>query len=79
MLHRTALALLVVIVVSSVETTSACARGGGGGGYPAFGDYPAFGYPYAFSFNSERNCHSATSADTPWMASLPSSDLRLGA
>jgi hypothetical protein len=73
MLHRAALALLVVIVVSSVETTSACARGGGGGGYPAFG------YPYAFSFNSERNCHSATSADTPWMASLPSSDLRLGA
>jgi hypothetical protein len=54
MLHRAALTLLVVIVVSSVETTSAWA---GGGDYPAFGNYPAFGYPYAFSFNSERECH----------------------
>ena len=59
MSHRAALALLVVTVVISVETTNAWARGGGGGDYPAFGNYPAFGYPYAYSFNSERDCHLA--------------------
>jgi len=59
MSHRAALALLVVTVVISVGTTNAWPRGGGGGDYPAFGNYPAFGYPYAYSFNSERDCHLA--------------------
>jgi len=59
MSHRAALALLGVTVVGSVGATKAWARGGGGGDYTAFGNYPAFGYPYAYSFNSERDCHLA--------------------
>ena len=57
MSHRAALVLLVMTVVISVGTTNVWARGGGGGDYPAFGNYPAFGYAYAYSFNSERDCH----------------------